>query len=173
MAYKRAGHSFRLRHTQMKRDRSVPHTSRQRALVIVALVLVSLSFFLTSAPLGQEHLAGQAIRSVVFEDGLKEVTLCDTKRPLDLVRGGISKLHTVQPSLVRGTTTVVLDSSLCVEQSSLFSLLKYCATNPRRSFDSEARMKFFCGGQGKCAYARSMEGEDKGNTYCAYVIYPK
>ena len=149
-----------------------PNIHRQQALVITGLVLFSLSLFLTLA--GDGSLTGAAVQLQTSTEtplsGVEKGSLCSTKRPTHLVTGSVQQYNLLGKNLAKGTTSLVLDSTLCAESSSLI-LMKKCT--PPTTLEGGIRAKTYCGPTGGCRYAKSPQGLDKGNVYCAYFIPKK
>ena len=145
---------------------------RQQALVIIGLVLFSLSLFLTLA--GDVSLTGAAVQlqssTTVPVSGVEKGSLCNSKRPTPLVGGSVQIYNLLGKNLAKGTTSIVLDPSLCQESGNLV-LMKKCA--PPTTLEAGIRANTYCGTTGGCRYAKSTQGIDKGNVYCAFFIPKK
>jgi hypothetical protein len=145
---------------------------RRQALVITGVVLFSLSLFLTLA--GGGSLTGAAVQLQASTEtplsGVEKGSLCSTKRPAHLVTGSVQNYNLLGKNMAKGTTSLVLDTTLC-DESGNFVLMKKCA--PPTTLEAGIRAKTYCGTVGGCRYAKSPQGLDKGNVYCAYFIPKK
>jgi|GEM_PF-3789870 hypothetical protein len=149
-----------------------PSLSKQQAFIVLGLTVFSLSLFLTLA--GDPTLTGAAVQLQSSQEvpvsGVEKGSLCNSKRPTPLVGGSVQIYNLLGKNLAKGTTSTVLDPTLCQETSN-FVLMKKCA--PPATTEAGIRAKTYCGDTGGCRYAKSTQGTDKGNVYCAYFIPKK